>query len=73
LEDRAASAALLGSLINAGVVNRMTVLFDGGEAGSWSHGAGGRAADHADHADRADHSELRAELARIQELGYLID
>ncbi len=70
MEDRAAPVALLGSLINAGVVNRMTVLFDGGEAGSWSHGAGGRAADHA---DRADHSELRAELARIQELGYLVD
>ena len=66
LEDRADPVALLGSLINVGVANRMTVVFDGGAAaGLSSYVVGGRAADNA-----AD-PDLRAELARIHELGYL--
>ena len=44
----------------------MTVVFDGGDdRGAASYVAGGRAA------DNAAHPELRAEIARIQELGYL--
>ena len=66
LEDRADPVALLGSLINARVANRMTVVFDGGsDRGEGPYVAGGRAADNASHPD------LRAEIARIHELGYL--
>ena len=66
LEDRADPVALLGSLINRGVANRLTVVFDGGEAhGAAAYVAGGRAA------DAADHPDLRAAIKRIQELGYL--
>ncbi len=66
LEDRADPVALLGSLINARVSNRLTVVFDGGdEAGAASYVVGGRAA------DSAGHPELRAEITRLQELGYL--
>jgi hypothetical protein len=66
LEDRADPVALLGSLVNAGVANRLTVVFDGGEArGAAAYVAGGRAA------DAAAHPELRAAIKRIQELGYL--
>jgi hypothetical protein len=69
LEDRADPVALLGSLINAKVTNRLTVVFDaaadGAEPGKVSYVAGGRAA------DRAGHPELRAEISRLQELGYL--
>ena len=46
LEDRADPVALLGSLINARVSNRLTVVFDGGdEPGAASYVVGGRAAD----------------------------
>lgn len=66
LEDRADPVALLGSLINAGSQNRITVVFDGDrEQGAAGYVAGGRAA------DSASHPELRAEISRIQELGYL--
>ena len=55
-----------GSLVNAGADNRLTVVFDGGEAdGTASYVAGGRAA------DAATHPQLRDELARMRELGYL--
>ena len=66
LEDRADPVALLGSLVNAGDTHRTTVVFDA--AGSGSEGvyvAGARAA------DAADAPELRAELDRLRELGYL--
>lgn len=66
LEDRADPVALLGSLVNAGDTHRTTVVFDA--AGSGSEGvyvAGARAA------DAADSPELRAELDRLRELGYL--
>jgi len=67
LEDRADPVALLGSLINASTHNRITVVFDGDrEQGPGSYVAGGRAA------DSATHPELRAEISRIQELGYLV-
>ncbi len=66
LEDRADPVALLGSLINASVTNRLTVVFDGGaELGRTAYVAGGRAA------DSATHPELRAEIDRLQDLGYL--
>jgi hypothetical protein len=66
LEDRADPVALLGSLINAGSTNRVTVVFDGDRHRDTSvYVAGGRAA------DSATHPELRAEIGRIQELGYL--
>jgi hypothetical protein len=66
LEDRSDPVALLGSLINAATPNRLTVVFDGGtSAGSELYVAGAKAA------DVAEHPELRAEIARMQELGYL--
>jgi hypothetical protein len=74
LEDRSDPVAVLGSLVNAGVGNRLTVVFDGAtEAGSdladrrgvAAYVAGGRAA------DAAPHPELRAAITRIRELGYL--
>ena len=58
LEDRSDPVALLGSLINAGVANRLTVVFDGARRrGADVYVAGGRAA------DAAQHPELRAEIA----------
>lgn len=65
LEDRADPVALLGSLINAGVTNRTTVVFDGSESPDGVYLAGGRAA------DRAGHPELRAAIDRMRRLGYL--
>jgi hypothetical protein len=66
LEDRSDPVALLGSLINAGTRNRITVVFDSDrDQGVRAYVAGGRAA------DSATHPELRAEITRIQELGYL--
>ena len=70
LEDRADPVALLGSLISAGSTNRLVVVFDGGENGGKdanqdAYVLGGRAA------DQADNPDLRAEISRIQALGYL--
>ena len=66
LEDRSDPVALLGSLVNAGLTHRLTVIFDGeGARGESSYLAGGRAA------DRAEHLEMRAEITRLRELGYL--
>ena len=66
LEDRGDPIALLGSLINARTANRLTVVFDGGDAtGSHVYVTGARAA------DSAEHPELRAEITRLQDLGYL--
>lgn len=66
LEDRTDPVALLGSLINARVPNRLTVVFDGSAAdGTHVYLAGARAA------DSAEHPELRAEIHRMQDLGYL--
>ena len=66
LEDRADPIALLGSLINAQVDNRVTVVFDGSAAqGEPAYVAGGRAA------DVAEHPGLRAEIKHLQSLGYL--
>lgn len=67
LEDRSDPVALLGSLINAGSSNRVTVVFDGatGDPAQPPYVAGGRAA------DRAEHAELRDELGRLRSLGYL--
>ena len=67
LEDRADPVALLGSLINAKITNRLTVVFDGTASnGTHVYVAGARAA------DSAEHPELRAEIARMQELGFLV-
>ena len=66
LEDRSDPVALLGSLINATITNRLTVVFEtSGSDGSHIYVAGARAA------DSAEHPELRAEISRMQELGYL--
>jgi hypothetical protein len=65
LEDRGDPVALLGSLINAGASNRLTVVFDGSVAGGEDvYVAGGRAA------DAAGHPELKAELDRLASDGY---
>ncbi|MDT9593433.1 hypothetical protein RDV89_10170 [Nocardioides zeae] len=69
LEDRTDPVALLGSLINQGVPNRVTVVFDGETArrsgATDMYVAGGRAA------DTSTHPALRAEIDRLVELGYL--
>lgn len=66
LEDRSDPVALLGSLLNAGVTNRLTVVFDGGAAtGVGAYVAGGRAV------DASTHDDLRAAVQRLRELGYL--
>ena len=68
LEDRADPVALLGSLVSAGAANRLVVVFDAGRGSAGEPPAyvlGGRAVDHASHPD------LRAEISRIQGLGYL--
>ncbi len=66
LEDRTDPIAMLGSLINASSANRLTVVFDvGTTGGSDMYVAGAKAA------DLAEHPELRAEIARMQDLGYL--
>ncbi|WP_457207016.1 hypothetical protein, partial [Nocardioides sp. P5_C9_2] len=66
LEDRSDPVALLGSLINTSVDNRLTVVYDGtGSDAAAPYVTGGRAA------DAAQHPEVRAEIARITELGFL--
>jgi hypothetical protein len=66
LEDRADPVALLGSLLNAESTNRLTVVFDGtGANGDDPYLVGARAA------DQAGHPQVRAELDRLSELGYL--
>jgi len=69
LEDRSDPVALLGSLVNAGADHRTTVVFDGAHAegltGLSLYVAGGRAVDDSSHAD------VRAEIARLRQLGYL--
>jgi hypothetical protein len=66
LEDRSDPVVLLGSLINASAANRLTVVFDAASAeGLQPYVAGARAA------DSAEHPELRAEISRMQELGFL--
>ena len=65
LEDRTDPVALLGSLINAGASNRLTVVFDGSAVdGESVYVAVGRAA------DAAGHPELRTELDRLVSEGY---
>ncbi|GAB2870587.1 hypothetical protein [Nocardioides pacificus] len=65
-EDRRDPIALLGSLINTTIPNRVTVVFDGAEADEdGPYVAGGRAA------DASEHPLLRAEGERLRELGYL--
>ena len=66
LEDRSDPVALLGSLVNAGASNRLTVVFDGEGADRESlYVAGGRAA------DSAEHPQLKAELALLTRAGFL--
>ena len=66
LEDRSDPRTLLGSLVNADARNRVVVVFDGAHpTDEPAYVVGGRAA------DRAGHPDLRAEIGRIQELGYL--
>jgi hypothetical protein len=66
LEDRSDPVALLGSLVNAGASNRLTVVFDGdGADRDAMYVAGGRAA------DTAEHPQLKAELALLTQAGFL--
>jgi len=67
LEDRSDPVALLGSLMNVEATDRLTVVFDGGTGDNAAdpYVAGARAA------DEAGHPELRAELDRLADLGYL--
>lgn len=65
LEDRSDPVALLGSLMSTDVANRVTVVFEASETGPGAYVAGAR------EADEADHPDLRAELTRLRELGYL--
>ena len=66
LEDRSDPVVLLGSLINASTTNRLTVVFDAaGAEGTQLYVTGARAA------DSAEHPELRAEITRMQDLGFL--
>lgn len=66
LEDRSDPVALLGGLINAGSPHRLTVVYDGtATPDETTYVVGGRAA------DSASHPDLRAEIDRIRELGYL--
>lgn len=66
LEDRSDPVALLGSLINASIPNRLTVVFDGRDIeGTHAYVAGARAA------DSAEHPEVRAEITRLHDLGFL--
>jgi len=66
LEDRSDPVALLGGLINASSPHRLTVVYDGTVTRDENtYVAGGRAA------DAASHPDLRAEIDRIRELGYL--
>ncbi len=70
LEDRSDPVALLGSLVNAADDRRVTVVFDADGAAQHEsrYVAGGRAADSAAAAGAA---ELKAEIDRLRELGYL--
>ena len=66
LEDRSDPVALLGSLVNAAADDRLTVVVDtAGAVGGAAYVTAGRAV------DASDHSELRAEVGRLHELGYL--
>ncbi len=65
LEDRADPVALLGSLMSTDVPNRVTVVFRAEETGPAAYVAGAR------EADASEHAELRDELDRLRDLGYL--
>ncbi|WP_235737015.1 hypothetical protein [Nocardioides alcanivorans] len=66
LEDRSDPVALLGSLLNATLANRLTVVFDGADAiGAAAYVRGGEMA------DRATHADVVAAVQRLRELGYL--
>lgn len=69
LEDRNDPVALLGSLVNAGADHRLTVVYDA-DADTRADGES-RLLAGARQADSAPHPELRAELDRMRELGYL--
>ena len=66
LEDRADPVALLGSLINSGAANRVTVVFDADTIGDESALRRRRPRRRRRHPPRA-----APEIARLAELGYL--
>ncbi len=66
LEDRTDPVAVLGSLVNAGAANRLTVVYDATDSPDLpAPVAAGRAA------DAADHPDLHATLERWRAAGYL--
>ncbi|WP_110180648.1 hypothetical protein [Nocardioides solisilvae] len=66
LEDRHDPVALLGTLVNQGVANRLTVVLDApGSEEEPAVVAAGRAA------DESDHPALVAEVSRLRERGFL--
>lgn len=65
LEVRTDPVALLGSLVNAGADNRLTVVFDGAGQGSQVYVDGARAA------DASTQPALRDALDRLRGLGFL--
>jgi hypothetical protein len=67
IEDRSDPVVLLGSLLNAGAANRVTVVLDGSDDpdGLDALVAGGQAV------DQARHPELVAVVERLRGLGYL--
>lgn len=66
LEDRNDPVALLSGLVNAGTEQRLTVVYDPDAADEHDrYLSGGR------QVDAATHPQVRAELGRLRELGYL--
>ena len=67
LEERTDLGALLGSIVNAGSGNRLTVVFDGTGTSSPAerYVAGARLA------DASDHSDVVRAIEDLRELGYL--
>ncbi|MBA2955341.1 hypothetical protein GON03_13465 [Nocardioides sp. MAH-18] len=67
LEERTDLGALLGSVVNAGAGNRLTVVFDGGDSATAAerYVAGARLA------DASDHPDLVRAIEDLRELSYL--
>ena len=67
LEERTDLGALLGSVVNAGAGNRLTVVFDG----TGTRGPAERYVAGARLADASDHPDIVAAISDLEALGYL--